>query len=144
MTVYRFRFDPESGHANERLLKELTKPSQFGSSLVALAGPREIRTPGHLRCKLSLWPLTFRNYTKLTKYEALEKNAVSEPKMPPLGNLKYSRYSRKASLYWRFSAFSLMEKSGCRYEGEELGSNLLYADQRDGSCPREPAGGGGH
>jgi hypothetical protein len=35
----------------------------------------------------------------------------------------------------RFSAFSLMEKSGCRYEGEELGSNLLYADQPDGSCP---------
>jgi len=44
--------------------------------------------------------LTFRNYTKMTKYEALEKNAVSEPKMPPLGNLKYSRNSRKASLYW--------------------------------------------
>jgi hypothetical protein len=36
----------------------------------------------------------------MTKYEALEKNAVSEPKMPPLGNLKYSRNSRKASLYW--------------------------------------------
>jgi hypothetical protein len=36
----------------------------------------------------------------MTKYEALEKNAVSEPKMPPFGNLKYSRNSRKASLYW--------------------------------------------
>ena len=91
---------PESGHANERLLKELTRPSQFGSSLVALARPREIRTPRNPRCKLSFWPLTFRNYTKMTKYEALEKNAVSEPKMPPLGNLKYSRNSRKASLCW--------------------------------------------
>jgi hypothetical protein len=36
----------------------------------------------------------------MTKYEALEKNAVSELKMPPLANLKYSRNSRKASLYW--------------------------------------------
>jgi hypothetical protein len=36
----------------------------------------------------------------MTKYEALEKNAVSAPKMPPLGNLKYSRNSRKASFYW--------------------------------------------
>jgi hypothetical protein len=36
----------------------------------------------------------------MTKYEALEKNAVSEPEMPQLGNLQYSRHSRKASLYW--------------------------------------------
>jgi hypothetical protein len=31
------------------------------------------------------------NYTKKTQYEALEKNAVSEPKMPQLCSLKYSR-----------------------------------------------------
>jgi hypothetical protein len=43
---------------------------------------------------------TFLNYTKMTKYEALEKNALSEPKMAQLGNLRYSRISRKASLYW--------------------------------------------
>jgi hypothetical protein len=36
----------------------------------------------------------------MTKYEALEKNAVSETKMLPLGNLKYTRNSRKASPYW--------------------------------------------
>jgi hypothetical protein len=36
----------------------------------------------------------------MTKYEALEKNAVSEPKMLQLGNLQYSRCSRKAPLYW--------------------------------------------
>jgi hypothetical protein len=54
---------------------------------------REIRTLKNLRCKLPLWPLTFLNYTKMTKYEALEKNAVSEPKMPKLGNLQYSRNS---------------------------------------------------
>jgi hypothetical protein len=96
---YEVRFHAESGHA-KKALKELTRPSQFGSSLVALARPREIRTPRHLRCKLSLWPLIFLNYTKMTKYEALEKNAVSEPKMSQLDNLKYSRHSRKASLYW--------------------------------------------
>jgi hypothetical protein len=36
----------------------------------------------------------------MTKYEASEKNAVSVPKMPQLGNLQYSRHSRKASVYW--------------------------------------------
>jgi hypothetical protein len=90
----------ENGHASEGLLKEFSRPGQFGSSLVALARPSEIRTLKNPRCKLSLWPLTFLNYTKMTKYEALEKNAVSEPEMPQLGNLQYSRHSRKASLYW--------------------------------------------
>ena len=78
----------------------MTRPSQFGSSLVALARSREIRTLKNLSCELSLWPLTFLNYTKMTKYEALEKNDVSEPKMPQLGNLQYSRNCRKAPLYW--------------------------------------------
>jgi hypothetical protein len=36
----------------------------------------------------------------MSKYKALEKNAVSKPKMPHLGNLKYSRGSRKVPLYW--------------------------------------------
>jgi hypothetical protein len=54
----------------------------------------------NLRRKLPLWHLIFSNYTKMTTYEVLEKNAVSETKMPPLGNLKYSHNSRKASLYW--------------------------------------------
>ncbi len=36
---------------------------------------------------MSLWPFTFLNYTKMTRYEALEKNAVSEPKALHLGNL---------------------------------------------------------
>ncbi len=70
------------------------------SSLVPLARPREIRTAAIVRCKLLLSPFTFLNYTKQTKYEAQEKNAVSKPKMPQLGNLKYSRNSRKVPLYW--------------------------------------------
>ena len=96
----------------QTLLKELTRPSQFGSSLVVLARLREIRTLRDRRCKLPFWYLTFLNYTKMTKYEALQKNAVSEPKMPQPGNLQYSHNSRKAHFDGRFSAYSLMEKSG--------------------------------
>ena len=66
----------------------------------APAHPREIRTPRNLRCKLPLQQLIFLSYTKTTKYEALEKNAVSESKMLQLGNLQYSRCSRKAPPYW--------------------------------------------
>src|SRR5229473_2878790 len=88
----------------------------IGSILVALARSREIRTLRNLRCELSLWPLTFLNYTKMTKYEALEKNAVSEPEMPQLGDLHYSRNSRKPHFIGRFSAYSLMEKLGGRNE----------------------------
>jgi hypothetical protein len=47
----------------------------------------------NLHCKLPLWHLIFLNYT--AKYEALEKNAVSELKMQ---QLQYSRLSRKAPL----------------------------------------------
>ena len=36
-------------------------------------------TLGNLHDKLSLWPLAFLNYTKTSKYEALEKNAFSKP-----------------------------------------------------------------
>jgi hypothetical protein len=36
-----------------------------------------IRTWGEFGFKLYRWRFTFLNYTKLTKYEALEKNAVS-------------------------------------------------------------------
>ena len=107
---------PENGHTYGRLLKQLTRPSQFGSILVALARSREIRTLRNLSCELSLWPLTFLNYTKMTKYEALEKNAVSEPEMPQPGDLHYSRNSRKPHFIGRFSAYSLMEKLGGRNE----------------------------
>jgi hypothetical protein len=44
---------------------------------VTLAHPTGIRTWGEFGLKLCLWRFTFLNYTKLTKYEALEKNAVS-------------------------------------------------------------------
>ena len=105
----------------------MTRPSQFGSILVALARSREIRTLRNLSCELSLWPLTFLNYTKMTKYEALEKNAVSEPEMPQPGDLHYSRNSRKPHFIGRFSAYSLMEKLGGRNEWRsERNSNCRY------------------
>jgi len=38
----------------------------------------------------------------MTKYEALEKNAVSEPEMPQLGNLQYSADSDDLARVYRF------------------------------------------
>jgi hypothetical protein len=55
---------------------------------------------------------TFLNYTKMTKYEALEKNAISALKIAQLGNLKYSRISRKASLYWEILGLFIDGKIG--------------------------------
>src|SRR3981081_4252996 len=64
----------------------------------------------------------------MTKYEALEKNAVSEPEMPQLGDLHYSRNSRKPHFIGRFSAYSLMEKLGGRNEWRrEWDSNPRYS-----------------
>jgi hypothetical protein len=114
--IFSTTFATLSSRKRTYRLKELTRPSLFGSILVALARSREIRTLKNLRCELSLWPLTFLNYTKMTKYEALEKNAVSEPEMPQLGDLHYSRNSRKPHFIGRFSTYSLMEKLGCLYE----------------------------
>jgi hypothetical protein len=65
----------------------------------------------------------------MTKYEALEKNAVSEPEMPQLENLQYSPIRRNGSLCW--GIFGLSHGPQCKdramvAEGEELGSNLLH------------------
>jgi hypothetical protein len=69
---------------------------------------------------MSLPRLAFPNYTKITKYEASEKNAVSETEMPHLGNLKYSRNSRKAPVYWEF--FGLFTRG-------DLGALVLVAER---------------
>jgi hypothetical protein len=66
---------------------------------VTLAHPTGIRTWGEFGFKLYLWRFTFLNYTKLTKYEALEKNAVSRQQIAWLGTLKYSLVFKKAQLY---------------------------------------------
>jgi hypothetical protein len=81
------------------------------------------------RCKLLLSPFTFLNYAKVTKYEALEKNVVSEPKYRNSGNLKYSGNSRNAPL--RLKIFGLFVNGEIKMraslaDGEELGSNLLH------------------
>jgi hypothetical protein len=44
---------------------------------VTLAHPTGFRTRGEFGFKLSLWCFAFLNCTKSTKYEALEKNAIS-------------------------------------------------------------------
>jgi hypothetical protein len=80
----------------------------------------------------------------MTKYEALEKNAVSEPEMPQLENLQYSPIRRNGSLCW--GIFGLSHGPQCKdramvAEGEELGSNLLHVGSTwrkvtQRSCPQ--------
>jgi hypothetical protein len=50
----------------------------------------------------------------MTKYEALEKNAVSELKMPQLGILKHSNNSRKACRYWKIFGLFIDGETGGR------------------------------
>ena len=66
---------------------------------VTLAQSTGIRTWGEFGLKLCLWRFAFLNYTKLTKYEALEKNAVSRQQIAKLSTLKYSLVFKKAQLY---------------------------------------------
>ena len=95
------------------------------SGLVALARPKEIQNRRKLRCKLLQWPFTFLNYTKMAKYEALEKNAVSEPKIPQLGHLQYSLTCRKAPLCWEiFDLFIGGEIRGPEVVAEGKGFEL--------------------
>jgi hypothetical protein len=100
---------------------------------VTLAHPTETRTEADFDFKLCLWRFTFLNRTKPTKYEALEKNAVSRPILPKIGNLRYSRDPRKphfcSGIFGLFvdpEAWTL----GRVAEGEELGSNLLQVIER--------------
>src|SRR5882762_1312512 len=57
----------------------------------------KIRTPSKLQRKLLRSPFSFQNCTKTAKYEALEKNVVSNHKLP----------SRRQSLVRSFSYKSL-------------------------------------
>src|SRR5260221_2879538 len=100
---------------------------------VTLAHPTETRTEADFDFKLCLWRFTFLNRTKPTKYEALEKNAVSRPIVPKIANLRYSRDPRKPhfcsgifGLFVDAEAWTL----GRVAEGEELGSNLLPLSER--------------
>jgi hypothetical protein len=79
---------------------------------VTLAHPTETRTEADFDFKLCLWRFTFLNRTKPTKYEALEKNAVSRPIVPKIGNLRYSCDPRKPHFAQGFSAYSLAQKPG--------------------------------
>jgi hypothetical protein len=72
-----------------------------GWRAVTLARRREIRTLSKLKRKLLRSPFGFQNCTKTAKYEALEKNVVSNAKLP----------SRRQSLVRSFSykGLSLLE-----------------------------------
>jgi hypothetical protein len=48
----------------------------------------------------------------MTKYEALEKNAVSEPEMPQLGDSPLQSQLSKAPLYWEIFGLFIDGKIG--------------------------------
>jgi hypothetical protein len=56
---------------------------------VTLAPPKKIQTRRKRRRKMRLSRFTFLNYTKMTRYEALEKNVVSTANCFLFGNLQY-------------------------------------------------------
>jgi hypothetical protein len=78
---------------------------------VTLVHPIGIRTWGELGFKLPLWRLTFQNYTKSKKYEALKKNAVSrrQTTCPPLSSTVWSL--ERPNFIEGFAAISSMEKA---------------------------------
>ena len=64
----------------------------------------------------------------MTKYEALEKNVVSNRKLPSLRQSLVRSVTQKVSVCWGFWGWSTVIDSrlpGSMAEGEELGSNLL-------------------
>ena len=67
-----------------------------------------------------LWPCTFPNYTKTTKYEALEKNAVSAPKTPQLGDLHLKPSPSKSPLCWEIFGLIL---------GGEIWASVVVAER---------------
>ena len=76
----------------------LTAPVLFESLLLSLI-QLWIRTWSEFGFQLSLWRFTFLKHTKSTKYEALEKNIDSRPRIGQLSALKYSLGFRDAQPY---------------------------------------------
>ena len=69
----------------------------------------------------------------MTKYEALEKNAVFNRKMRLLTNLRYGQSQVNGSVFGAFpvlKARAFYQTTGALAEGEELGSNLLQVLHR--------------
>src|SRR6266478_7843927 len=73
-----------------------------GSIPVPLPPQKEIQTRSNFRAHKWLSKLIFLNYTKMTKYEALEKNAVSNRKMRLLTNLRYRQSQVNGSVFGAF------------------------------------------
>jgi hypothetical protein len=73
---------------------------------VTLARRRKIRTLSKLQRKLLRSPFGFQNCTKMTKYEALEKNVVSNRKLPSLRQSLVRSVTQKVSVCWGFWGWS--------------------------------------
>jgi hypothetical protein len=113
----------DSGHSWSGPLK-----AHVVREAVTLARRRKIRTLSKLQRKLLRSPFGFQHCTKMTKYEALEKNVVSNRKLPSLRQSLVRSVTQKVSVCWGFWGWSTVIDSrlpGSMAEGEELGSNLL-------------------
>src|SRR5258708_25515901 len=73
---------------------------------VTLARRRKIRTMSKLERKLLRSPLGFQNCTKTAKYEALEKNVVSNGKWPSFRQSPVRSFTWKVSICWGFWGWS--------------------------------------
>ena len=99
--------------------------------LLSLVG-QNIRTLCKLHRKLLRPPFSFQNCTKMTKYEAFEKNVVSNRKLSSLRQSLVRSVTHEVSVYWGFWGWSTELDSRLprlMAEGEELGSNLLHVGQ---------------
>ena len=73
--------------------------------LLSLAG-EPFRTLSKLQRRLLRSPFGFQNCTRMTKYEALEKNVVSNRKLPSLRQSLVRSVTQKVSVCWGFWGWS--------------------------------------
>jgi hypothetical protein len=124
-----FRSSADSGHSWARPLRAL---GEVRGLLLSLVGER-FEPLSKLQRKLLRSPLGFQNCAKAAKYEALEKNVVSNGKLPSFRQSLVRSFSYKVSVCWGFWGRPT-EFDGrlprSMAEGEELGSSLLQVLHR--------------
>jgi hypothetical protein len=127
----------DSGHSRTGLLKAL---GEVRGALLSLVGER-FEPCANCSASYCCSPLGFQNCTKTAKYEALEKNVVSNRKLPSLRQTPVRSFTWKVPVCWRFWGWSTALDSRPPWsmaEGEELGSNLLHVGKSTpaSSCVR--------
>jgi hypothetical protein len=108
--------------------------------LLSFVGQR-IRTLCKLHRKLLRPPSSFQNCTKMTKYEAFERNVVSNRKLSSLRQSLVRSVTQKVSVCWGFWGWSTELDSRLPRllaEGEELGSKLLHTARVDATAKGKP------